>query len=96
MTRDKAKQKSALSADRVCCAVAACVLSYLAARLIVSDFSHWHVPLPTEATALGQVIAVACLPVMVLAGFGMRTRHRGLVLIGMLGGLAALWPQVLS
>ncbi|POF62986.1 hypothetical protein CFR73_10110 [Novacetimonas maltaceti] len=94
MTRDKAKQKSALSADRLRTAVAACLLSYVVARLIVHDASCWHAPLPAEATALGQVIAIACLPVMVLACFGMRARHRGLVMLIVLGGLLALWPQV--
>ncbi|EFG85444.1 hypothetical protein GXY_03403 [Novacetimonas hansenii ATCC 23769] len=93
---DKAKLQSSLRADRFRNILLSCVLSYVVARLVVTDAGLWHPSLPADATALGEIIAVAGLPAMVLACFGMRTRYRGFTMVCATGCVAVLCLVVLA
>ena len=94
VNHDKAKLKSTLRADRFRNIALSCLLSYVVARLVVTDIGLWHMPVPADATALGEVIAVACLPVMVLVCFGVRAHYRGFAMVCAAGCVAALWLVV--
>ncbi|GAB6968691.1 hypothetical protein JCM25156A_27290 [Komagataeibacter kakiaceti JCM 25156] len=90
MPRDTARPGSSLAINRFFSAVAACLLSYLAACLVLKDFIRWAGPNPAGAATLGDIVAIACLPVLILIGFGGNTRQRGLLVVCALGALAAL------
>ncbi|MCE2574249.1 hypothetical protein [Komagataeibacter sp. FNDCR2] len=90
MPRNTARPGSSLTINRLLSAVAACLLSYLAACLVLKDFVRWAGPNPVEAATVGDIVIVAFLPVLILTGFGGNARQRGLLVVCALGGLAAL------
>ncbi|EGG76915.1 hypothetical protein SXCC_02126 [Gluconacetobacter sp. SXCC-1] len=76
--------------------VLACLLSYGVAHLVVMDIVRLPGPASGEATALGQIMALALLPVLIVLGFGAHARHVGLFVVGGCGLAAALVGAVLS
>lgn len=90
MPRTTARPGSRLTLNRFYAAVAACALSYLTAYLVLLDFIRWAGTDRADAAALGYIAATACLPVLIVTGFGGRAWRRGLLAVGALGVLAAL------
>ncbi|WEQ56956.1 hypothetical protein LV564_07830 [Komagataeibacter nataicola] len=73
--------------NRIACAVASCLLAYGVARMLVGGIAAGSAG--SDRVHLGQMIALFCLPVMVVMGFGAWRQHAGLLLVGACGCLAA-------
>ncbi|PYD75684.1 hypothetical protein CFR71_07715 [Novacetimonas pomaceti] len=95
LTRDRAKRPPTPAIGRVRALSISCLLSYLVAHLLVMDIGrmvarHGNGTLPPDATQLGYMIAIGCLPLLILTCFGMWVRYRGIIAVGILGAVAAL------
>ncbi|MBV1834904.1 hypothetical protein [Novacetimonas pomaceti] len=64
MKTDRIERVVRLSRNRLVCTVAACLMAYVVACLLGRDIA----PAPDEADLIhiGQMIAVFCLPVMIM------------------------------
>ena len=76
--------------------VLACLLSYAVAHLVLMDIAALPGAAPLAAMQLGQIIALAILPMLVVLCFGAHARHGGLYMVAGLGITAALVGAVLS
>lgn len=86
MTTDRIKRVARLNRNRLVCATAACLMAYAVARLLVRDIAFS--PDATDLIHIGQMIAVFCLPVMIVVAFGVWKRHAGLIGVGTCGCIA--------
>ncbi|WP_155820086.1 hypothetical protein [Komagataeibacter europaeus] len=93
VTTDRIERVARLNRNRLVCAVAACLMAYVVARLLVRDIAP--APDATDLIHIGQMIAVFCLPVMIVVAFGVWRRHAGLIGVGTCGCIAAgIWMLV--
>ncbi|WP_102324022.1 hypothetical protein [Komagataeibacter saccharivorans] len=96
MSRVTVSPKSRLMLNRLVNAVVGCLCSYLVAHMLLMDLVQRARSTPTNAAAAGHMIALACLPVLILTWFGLYTRYRGAMVVITAGGVAALSRLVVS
>ena len=85
------ESRTRLTCNRVGGIVLACLVSYMVAHFMVMDIAC--VPVGRAAVPLGQIIALACLPVLIVLGF---STSAGLISVCAGGGLAALAGLLVS
>lgn len=91
MTTDRTEGRTLLIRNRVVAIVLACLVSYPVACFIMMGIAHG--PGGTAAIQLGQIMALACLPVLIVLCF---STYAGLLGVCAAGCVAVLVGRLVS
>ncbi|AQS87168.1 hypothetical protein AA101099_1098 [Neoasaia chiangmaiensis NBRC 101099] len=79
----------------LCRSVFASAIAYFIAFGLVQTMVRWSPTHARDAALAGQPIAIAMLPLLILVGFAWQSHQRGMMLLGLLGGIVGLTGWIL-